>query len=178
VRGDRDDGEGHQAGLGHGQQHVPDDRPPRRAIDGGSLLEVARQGEEGLAHQEGAEGRGEVWRHHAGQRVVEAEIDHGAQVGHDQRRRHQHELQQEGVEQKVASGKTQAGEGISGKAHRHALHGEDARDHDDGVDVVEAERAAIERVAEILQGRMQVGQQGGHVGAARALGPERGDEGP
>ena len=170
VRHQRDQREGDQAGLGHRQQHVPQDLPPVRAVDHGGFLEVARDLAEGLAHQEGAEGRGEVGRHDAEQRAVEAEIDDGAQVGHDQDRRHQHELQQEDVEDEVAAGEAQPREGVAGERDGHELHRQDAEGHDRGVDVVDREVAGLEGFPEVIQGRHVVRHQRCHADAACALG--------
>ena len=98
----------------------------RRAVDQRRLLVFARDGAEGLAHQEHAEGRGEIGRHDAGQRVVEMQRDQCRQVRHDQDRRHQHQLQQEQVEQRLAAREAQPGEGVAGQADRDALHRKDA----------------------------------------------------
>ena len=71
--GDGDDGERGQSRARQRQQHAEDDGEDRGAVEHRGFLVVARNGAEGLPHQEHAERRGAVRRRDAGQRVVEVQ---------------------------------------------------------------------------------------------------------
>ena len=80
MGGDGDDREGDERGLGQRQIDEADALEDAGAVDQGGVLELARDRPERLTHQEGAEGRGEIGRHHAEQAVIDADIQRAAPV--------------------------------------------------------------------------------------------------
>ena len=139
MRRHRDDGEGQERRQRQWHVHMTDALQDRGAVDQGGVLQLARDRLERLAHEEGAEGRGEVGCHHAGQRVVEAEPRHHRQVRHDQNHGHQHQLQQKQVEERLLAGKHHPSEGIASERDGHDLDGQDAESDDDRIEIVARE---------------------------------------
>lgn len=162
MAGDGDDRKRREARDRQRHVDMADALDQAGAIDQRGVLELGRNGLEGLAHQEGAEGRGEERHHDAGERVVEAELDHQAQVRHDQQHRHQHQLHQEQIEDRRLAGEVEPRKGKARERDRDELHQEDAGADDRGVEEVAREVADLPGIPDVVERGFQARHQLGH----------------
>ncbi|EMH91688.1 hypothetical protein MTE1_4674 [Klebsiella pneumoniae JHCK1] len=177
VVGNADGGEGQHRRPGHRQQYAEQHLPPAAALHQRRLLQLFRDGEERLTHQEHAERRGEVGHHHPGEGVEQAEGFQGQHVRHHHHHRHDHQLHQEQEKQRLLAAKFVAGEDVAGGGDGQQLHEEGAEGEDKGVGVQAQPVGAVPGVAEVIEGQRQAGQQRRHI-VAEGGGAERGGQHP
>ena len=109
--GDRDDAESQQGRARDGQEDVPEHLQPTGAVAAGGFFQLFRHLFEGLAHEEGAEGRGDIGRHHALVGVQPAQRHQGLIIGQDEHGGRHHELGEEEEENLVFAAEIQARQG-------------------------------------------------------------------
>jgi len=72
-------------------------------------------------------------------------------VWHDQCVRWHENLHEDEDKERVAAGEAESREGKTGEADRHQLHGENAEDNHESVEVVPPERYTLPGVHEVVQ---------------------------
>ena len=132
--------------------HAPQHAEPGAALDARRLLELARDGLEGLAQQKYAEGARHVRQADADDGVDQPEPAHAAVVLDDQHLRHDHQLQEHQREGEIAPGELEAREGEAGQRAEHELRGEDQGDEDHRVQ-------EVAREGRVAPGALEVGER-------------------
>jgi hypothetical protein len=89
--------------------------------------------------------------HDREKRVIEAQRHQCLEIGHDQQRRDQQQLQQEQRKENIPARKSKAREGVAGCGSGHQLHGKNAAAHNDRIEIPERKIAALPSLLEVTQ---------------------------
>ena len=141
--------------AGHQQRQINLHNQPeqRAAVYARGLLDFIGDGLDGLAHQEGAHGRGKEGQHGAQQRVGQPKRGDGAVVGQDQHIRGDHDLREEQHKQRVFAIEIQPRKGIARHGDGNELAQQHAADDDKGVRIIGCPGSSVPDAGKIIQRR-------------------------